>query len=57
MTEKDYRIRRVQGLKGNDYNTVAVVLPKEMCEKLDIGKGDYMKISLVGNRIEVEKAK
>jgi len=50
---EDYEIRKTQGLKSNDGNTIAVVLPKKMCEKLGIGKGDYMKVSLDSDKKQI----
>jgi antitoxin component of MazEF toxin-antitoxin module len=52
----DYEIRRVQS-QGNTRNFTSniVALPKKMCEKLSINKGDYIKMRLVGKTIIIEK--
>jgi len=46
-------IRRVQGLQGE--RSFTLVLPKEFAIRLGIGKGDFLKCSLDGQRLVVEK--
>jgi hypothetical protein len=45
--------RKVQAIHGN--STFVLVLPKDFVSILDIGKGDYVKCSILDNRIVVEK--
>jgi bifunctional DNA-binding transcriptional regulator/antitoxin component of YhaV-PrlF toxin-antitoxin module len=46
-------IRRVQGLTGE--RSFTVVCPKEFATELGIGKGDFLKCHVEGNRLIVEK--
>jgi bifunctional DNA-binding transcriptional regulator/antitoxin component of YhaV-PrlF toxin-antitoxin module len=46
-------IRRVQVLQGE--RSFTLVLPKEFVIRLGIGKGDFLKCSLDGRRLLVEK--
>ena len=46
-------IRRVQGLQGE--KSFTLVLPKEFVVRLGIGKGDFLKCSVDGRRLVVEK--
>lgn len=48
-------IRKVQYTSPD--GSFSVVLPKAMCEKLGIGKGDYVKVSLHDKTLVVEKPK
>ena len=52
ITEND-AVRRVQALTGE--RSLTIVLPKQFAICLGIGKGDFLKCSLDGNRIVVEK--
>lgn len=52
MTQ-NYEIRKAQRVSNS--STICIVLPKDMCMNLGIGKGDYVKISKNGNKIIVEK--
>ena len=46
-------IRRVQGLQGE--RSFTLVLPKEFAVRLGIGKGDFVKCTVDGQRLLVEK--
>ena len=46
-------IHRVQGLQGEQSFTL--VLPEEFAVGLGIGKGDFLKCSVDGRRLVVEK--
>jgi bifunctional DNA-binding transcriptional regulator/antitoxin component of YhaV-PrlF toxin-antitoxin module len=46
-------IRRVQALQGA--RSFTIVLPKEFVIGLGIGKGDFLKCSVDGQRLVVEK--
>ena len=46
-------IRRVQGLHGE--KSFTIVLPKEFAVRLGIGKGDFLKCSVDGKRLVVQK--
>ena len=46
-------IRRVQALQGE--RSFTLVLPKEFAVELGIGKGDFLKCSVDGHRLVVEK--
>jgi antitoxin component of MazEF toxin-antitoxin module len=48
------QVRKVQGLVGEQ--SFAIVLPKHYATNLQIGKGDYVKVTQKNNRIIVEKA-
>jgi bifunctional DNA-binding transcriptional regulator/antitoxin component of YhaV-PrlF toxin-antitoxin module len=50
---KSLEIRRVQGLHGE--RSFTIVLPKEFAVRLGIGKGDFLKCSVDGQRLVVEK--
>lgn len=52
ISEND-EVRRVQALTG--LRSLTIVLPKQFAISLGIGKGDFLKCSLDGNRIVVEK--
>jgi antitoxin component of MazEF toxin-antitoxin module len=46
-------VRRVQSLQGE--RSFTLVLPKEFAVQLGIGKGDFLKCLVDGNRLIVEK--
>jgi hypothetical protein len=46
-------VRRVQSLQGE--KSFTIVLPKEFAVQLGIGKGDFLKCLVDGNRLIVEK--
>lgn len=46
-------LRRVQGLQGE--RSFTLVLPKEFAVRLGIGKGDFLKCSVEGQKLVVEK--
>ena len=46
-------IRKVQALQGE--RSFTLVLPKEFAVGLGIGKGDFLKCSVDGRRLVVEK--
>jgi bifunctional DNA-binding transcriptional regulator/antitoxin component of YhaV-PrlF toxin-antitoxin module len=50
---ENLEIRRVQGLQGE--RSFTLVLPKEYAIRLSIGKGDFLKCSVDGRRLVVEK--
>jgi hypothetical protein len=47
-------VRKVQGLVGEQ--SFSIVLPRQYATKLQIGKGDYVKVTQQNKRIIVEKA-
>jgi bifunctional DNA-binding transcriptional regulator/antitoxin component of YhaV-PrlF toxin-antitoxin module len=47
-------IRKVQGLVGEQ--SFSIVLPKQYATNLQIGKGDFVKVTQQDNKIIVEKA-
>lgn len=47
-------LRKVQAIHGN--STFVLVLPKDFVEKLRIGKGDYVKCTVVDDSLVVRKA-
>jgi bifunctional DNA-binding transcriptional regulator/antitoxin component of YhaV-PrlF toxin-antitoxin module len=54
MYHKDnIEIRRVQALQGE--RSFTLVLPKEFAVGMGIGKGDFLKCSVDGQRLVVEK--
>lgn len=46
--------RRVQGLVGEQ--SFSIILPKQYAIDLGIGKGDFVKVMQIDNKIIVEKA-
>jgi hypothetical protein len=52
--EKEKEIRRVQAYSGE--RSLTVVLPKVFSEKLGIGKGDFLTVYLVDNKLILQKA-
>jgi bifunctional DNA-binding transcriptional regulator/antitoxin component of YhaV-PrlF toxin-antitoxin module len=46
--------RRIQGIVGEQ--SFSVILPKSFAINLGIGKGDFVKVRLEGQRITIEKA-
>lgn len=46
--------RRVQGLVGEQ--SFSIILPKQYALNLGIGKGDFVKVIQVDNKIIIEKA-
>lgn len=46
--------RKIQGILGDQ--SFSVVLPKYYAQSLGISKGDYVKVTLEGNQIVLEKA-
>jgi bifunctional DNA-binding transcriptional regulator/antitoxin component of YhaV-PrlF toxin-antitoxin module len=52
MTGMEYR--KIQGLVGEQ--SFSVVLPKSYAVHLGIGKGDFVKVHRVENKIIIEKA-
>jgi hypothetical protein len=51
--QDNIEIRRVQALQGE--RSFTIVLPKEFAVGLGIGKGDFLKCSVDGQRLVVEK--
>ena len=51
--QDNIEIRRVQALQGE--RSFTIVLPKEFAIGLGIGKGDFLKCSVDGQRLVVEK--
>jgi hypothetical protein len=50
---KENQIRRVQALTGD--RSFTFVLPKMFAIELGIGKGDFLKCRIDGNRLVIEK--
>jgi hypothetical protein len=46
-------IHKVQPIHGS--SSWVLVLPKPFISKLQIERGDYVKCSIIGNKLEVEK--
>ncbi len=46
-------LRKVQGIHGN--STFTLVLPKDFVSILSIDKGDYLKCTILDNKLIVEK--
>ena len=53
LSTENFEIRRVQALQGE--RSFTIVLPKEFGVRLGIGKGDFLKCSVDGRRLIVEK--
>jgi bifunctional DNA-binding transcriptional regulator/antitoxin component of YhaV-PrlF toxin-antitoxin module len=51
---RNLEFRKVQGLVGEQ--SFSIVLPKPYATILGIGKGDFVKVHLEGDRIVIEKA-
>jgi len=47
-------LRRVQALQGE--RSLTIVLPKSFATSLEIGKGDFLKVTLEGKKLVLEKA-
>jgi hypothetical protein len=54
MSDTNYEYRKVQGLIGE--TSFSIILPKEYALNIGIGKGDFVKVRQVENKIIVEKA-
>ncbi len=52
--ESEIRIMRVQALQGE--RSLTIVLPRSFTSGLNIRKGDYLKVSLEGNKMIMERA-
>jgi hypothetical protein len=50
----NFEFRKVQGLIGE--TSFSIILPKAYAIRLGIGKGDFMKVRLEGNKIILERA-
>jgi hypothetical protein len=50
----EYEYRKIQGIVGD--HSFSVVLPKSYAISLGIGKGDFVKVFLISNKIIIEKA-
>jgi antitoxin component of MazEF toxin-antitoxin module len=53
-TESEIRMMRVQALQGE--RSLTIVLPRNFASGLNIRKGDYLKVSLEGNKMILERA-
>ena len=53
MTNENIELRKVQALQGE--RSLTLVLPKEFAISLGIGKGDFLKCMVNGNKLIVEK--
>ncbi len=54
FSEKNPEFRKVQGLVGE--SSFSIVLPKLYAINLGIGKGEFVKVYCVDNKIIIEKA-
>ena len=54
MTKNKLEIRRVQALQGE--RSLTVVLPKDYAASLEIVKGDFLKVTVDGKKLVLEKA-
>jgi antitoxin component of MazEF toxin-antitoxin module len=50
----EIRMMRVQALQGE--RSLTIVLPRNFTSGLNIRKGDYLKVSLEGDKMIMEKA-
>jgi hypothetical protein len=50
----EYEYRKIQSIVGE--HSFSVVLPKSYAINLGIGKGDFVKVFLVADKIIIEKA-
>lgn len=46
--------RKIQGIVGEQ--SFSIILPKAFATSLEIGKGDFVKVCLEGQRITIQKA-
>jgi len=53
MTEGEMYCRKVQ--VANKTGAISIVLPRKMCNDLEIEKGDYIKVSLKGKTVIIPK--
>jgi hypothetical protein len=53
MTTNNIFYRKIQSLVGE--HSFSIVLPKIFATSLDIGKGDFVKVSLIDDKIMIEK--
>lgn len=54
MTESEkFEIRRVRAIQGE--RTLVMCFPKHLAAELGVGKGDFLKYSVNGSRLVVEK--
>jgi hypothetical protein len=53
FSDRKPTIHKVQPIHGS--SSWVLVLPKPFISKLQIEKGDYVKCSIIGNKLEVEK--
>jgi hypothetical protein len=53
-SSSDYEYRKIQSIVGE--HSFSVVLPKSYAINLGIGKGDFVKVFLVADKIIIEKA-
>lgn len=53
-TDNYAEYRKIQGLVGE--SSFSMVLPKSFANALKIGKGDFVKVCIRGEKIIVEKA-
>ena len=51
---KHPKFRKVQGLVGE--SSFSIVLPKSYAVNLGIGKGEFVKVYCIDNKIVIEKA-
>jgi len=54
MELQNHEYRKVQGLVGE--TSFSIVLPKVYAINLGIAKGDFVKVSVSGSRMIIEKA-
>jgi bifunctional DNA-binding transcriptional regulator/antitoxin component of YhaV-PrlF toxin-antitoxin module len=51
--QEGIQIRRVQALQGE--RSLTLVLPKDFAIALEIGKGDYLKCAVEGQKLIIQK--
>jgi hypothetical protein len=49
------QVRKVQTIHGN--STFVLVLPKDFISVMEIEKGDYVKCTVIGKELHVEKVR
>jgi len=54
LTKENLDVRKVQALQGE--RTLTILLPKEFAVSLQIRKGDFLKVSVEGRRLILERA-
>ena len=54
LIQKSQKYRKIRAIHGE--TTFVLVIPKDFAERLRIGKGDYVKCTIVDDSLVVKKA-